>query len=534
MLIYFSLVDIFGVGCRPVRTEMRSAPGLGPTDLAHHADNLMHSENSLHEVWNDPERAWPHGFVSLLYHADEQHGLKISMSYVVEDTLSLSTDAANNEDWKDKLQRWEAEHCGLRHPSTVLLLTAWRPVYKNERGKEGVLRAERLCPIPSSSHSPSGRSRRGGGGAAGCDCGGSVIPIAKAGVGCASASVSEQSLCWLCGSSATAHWPDLPPEAEEKEEEVYSQEQMHETGQQGDEDRGMCEQEQHESGRGVLDMSGDGDGEEAEDEEEDDVVAHKRPRQDSKVTTDAAKKRRSAGDDGKDLGGKKQSSKPSNSQRTTGAKKDTSNDLNRQLLKQNSALETELNATKELLRTKEKECVILVRKFDKRFAKEMETRRGWNAEKRILEAKLMSLEGQKALVEARAVAAESQNKMLMDKLSPLLTLMSATGGGGGERLGLYPQHAASHQLAFPAGDVRVNQGDRGVSNESSDSSGAPGGNHFCVVCQAHTADTVITSCGHLCLCFEHAVTMQTQGRLTRCPLCNKPVAGICRAVGVNG
>ena len=55
--------------------------------------------------------------------------------------------------------------------------------------------------------------------------------------------------------------------------------------------------------------------------------------------------------------------------------------------------------------------------------------------------------------------------------------------------------------------------------------------HFCVVCQAYTADTAILTCGHVCLCNEHTVVMSERNQLSNCPVCKMEVTGVCRLKG---
>lgn len=48
---------------------------------------------------------------------------------------------------------------------------------------------------------------------------------------------------------------------------------------------------------------------------------------------------------------------------------------------------------------------------------------------------------------------------------------------------------------------------------------------FCIVCQANTADTAITPCGHVCLCFHHACHMESIKALSNCPVCKESCSG---------
>ena len=43
----------------------------------------------------------------------------------------------------------------------------------------------------------------------------------------------------------------------------------------------------------------------------------------------------------------------------------------------------------------------------------------------------------------------------------------------------------------------------------------------CVICMDRAATTVITSCGHMCMCYECAVKCSEQN--FNCPLCNQPI-----------
>ena len=56
---------------------------------------------------------------------------------------------------------------------------------------------------------------------------------------------------------------------------------------------------------------------------------------------------------------------------------------------------------------------------------------------------------------------------------------------------------------------------------------------FCIACQAHTANVAILSCGHICLCKEHAETMRSRNQLDHCPLCRLPSNGVCQLQGMN-
>jgi len=55
--------------------------------------------------------------------------------------------------------------------------------------------------------------------------------------------------------------------------------------------------------------------------------------------------------------------------------------------------------------------------------------------------------------------------------------------------------------------------------------------HFCVACQAYSADTIILPCGHLCLCNEHVGVMSERNQLALCPVCKMEVTGVCRVKG---
>ena len=502
-----------------------------------------------------------------------------------------------------EVRRWETDHHGLRHPSSVQVLTAWRALYGNHRGREGVLRAERLSPLTTRAATDSrgqGRAEHGlRTGAELCNYSNGIIPIAKAGVGLAPM-VQEagqevdpfvgKRLCWLCGSVDEAHWPALPLEESSDDDaclaEAGSPRDGEDSGGNGrdmggggagggrkggglgngvslggsglDSDAGLrCRQ--------VLDLSDAGD---------DAFLPHKRHHQDdneklgsSRRLEGTSKKRRSSGSCGKGVVGasvsgyaedegegdvdndiphvvkKKQTKKITSkgSSATGGDKRGTPSpsDVIRQLQKQVTVLETDLSAARELVRSKEKECAILVRKFDRRFAKEMETRRSWNAEKRVLEARILALEGHSALMESRAVAAESHNQMIRDRIAPLHHLLEALERGSLSGImapeppppqSQYPQYVQQQQTPW-VGPLAGASGGY-VAEVGSGHDKDPSGRAFCVVCQDHTADTLVLPCGHLCVCNYHGVTMQAQGRLTKCPLCSRPSTGICRAVGL--
>ena len=548
-----------------------------------------------------PRRHWPFGFVTLWYQADDHFGLKLSVTYIDDDSQSYVLSSPRHSDKQcssrptlltephsrlaspgalSEVQRWETEHNGLRHPSSVQVLTAWRALYGNQRDREGVLRAERLSPLPP----PPATVLLGEGraqhelrtGAEGCNYTSGIIPIAKAGVGLApmvqgagqevaGASEGERLKCWLCGSMGEAHWPALPLE-ESSDDDACLPEAGSPAEDGVDSDSHVRDREGVRAGLG-LDLTDYG---------EDDFV-HKRNRRDNddcvgttRQSGGMTKRRRGSGSGVKVVGGasvggrvedddvevessfptanNKRQHKKTTRKSSSAAdrnKRDTPSpsDVIRQLQKQVTVLETDLSATREVVRSKEKECAILVRKFDRRFAKEMETRRSWNAEKRVLEARILTLEGHSALMESRAVAAESYNQMIRDRIAPLHHLLGALEGGsfnGNMTPALPPgqyvqQQLPGHQhhpLSTGSGPASGRNADYVVPIERGRDSNEPTGSAFCVVCQDYTADTLVIPCGHLCVCNYHGVMMRAQGRLTKCPLCSKSSTGICRAVGL--
>lgn len=188
--------------------------------------------------------------------------------------------------------------------------------------------------------------------------------------------------------------------------------------------------------------------------------------------------------------------------------------------------ESELTAARDLVKEKDKQCRILVRKFDKRFDLEKVARRQWLQEKSRLTGRVVELECQNSLREAQLV------QSMQDKARVMAILYPAEAQSHSHP----PSHPQLHPQLHPSVSVSSGTGTGMAHSQSAPllpllpasplpSSGAA----FCVVCQDHTADTLLLPCSHMCLCHKHAVLMQANHQLDTCPLCKEPCSQVCRA-----
>ena len=172
------------------------------------------------------------------------------------------------------------------------------------------------------------------------------------------------------------------------------------------------------------------------------------------------------------------------------------------------------------------DLVVMVRKADRRFQEEWRTRKAWNVEKTEFRDKISMLQQQAQLAERTADLEVAARTAMKQQLSRVRTLLAAEGGGVGNSdavAAMLAELAPVTNSTLPVVPVsRASPG--GVSNYIK----AP----FCVICQSHTADTMLLSCGHICMCHDHALQMDLTGNLRVCPLCKAVVTGTCRAKGL--
>lgn len=150
-----------------------------------------------------------------------------------------------------------------------------------------------------------------------------------------------------------------------------------------------------------------------------------------------------------------------------------------------------IHSLEEELERARQETAVIMRKADKRFNEEKRTRRAWNEEREQLESALET-----ANVKQQQMIAKCT---MFDKMYDLMS-------------------------SFAPGSLPI--------VASSSESAVPRTGHFCVVCQDNTANTAILHCGHICLCYDHALRMQSEGQLSSCPLCKKSCDGVCKLSGV--
>jgi uncharacterized coiled-coil protein SlyX len=228
-----------------------------------------------------------------------------------------------------------------------------------------------------------------------------------------------------------------------------------------------------------------------------------------------------------------------------------------------------------LLQEKEKECSTLMRKFDARMKIELNTRRHWKGQMAQLESKLSHEQKRGMELESRLVETERVCSLYQTALRPLVdiyqscqlsssltavrgstSVMATRGGGGGGGGG----GAGSEEVFIPpfwsevASSSSTAMGRREHSQQppsqtppaspssapppppppSAAAAVAPSSTSalpvaaFCVVCQANTADTLILPCGHMCLCYSHAMSMQIDRILKVCPVCKQSCQKISR------
>jgi hypothetical protein len=250
-------------------------------------------------------------------------------------------------------------------------------------------------------------------------------------------------------------------------------------------------------------------------------------------------------------------------------------------------LHEETLTLRALLAEKERECSTLMRKFDARLKIELNTRRHWKAQMNLLENKLSNELKRGMELESRVVESERVCSLYHHALSPLVEIyqssqrerfLSSSGGGGARRssgsggggrgseeviippfwsdetatvAAVGPGATASGRREHPAPSLSSPQ-----PTASSISSFAAAGEvretslaasppplaaavaeppaAFCVVCQTYTADTLLLPCGHLCLCYSHALSMQIDRILRVCPVCKQSCQGISRQGGERG
>ena len=192
------------------------------------------------------------------------------------------------------------------------------------------------------------------------------------------------------------------------------------------------------------------------------------------------------------------------------------------------------------------ETELVVRKADRRFEEEKRLRKAWNTERRLLQDEMTRLDAsnkeawnslhseQKEVTRLKTVVAKYRKH--------LLGFLKGMGlSEGSLPFDLEPDCDDSDNNISSSSSSSSSSHDS--SNDSASSSSSLSFNGalsstptmkapFCVICQANTADVMIVDCGHICICYEHCLTMQNTGQLKSCPVCKNEVKAVCKVRGL--
>jgi hypothetical protein len=479
MFFQRSCLDVFGVGVGPSRSE---SPLKG----------------------NDSKFNGVCGFISLWYQMEEIYGLKLNISYAASAT-SLPKECENDGGGIDMPRMPlnslpDKEEAPLIPPCDVVLLTTWWQLCTQNvnLNKSGVLKADRLScftyhNVTSSSSRYGARSivpvplevtRRGVG----------VVPVdgslkVKGGMFSSNSNEdltcigNDNMRCWLCKCTCfngRFHWPEFREDEDTNDEnETHSEYDAVEVVEE--EPSSKTVHAEH-SLNSLLE----------------ETIDNGVPESKQKVAISTSNKRKKRAITNK---------KPTADSEVTACSASCSLALRGLQTKLLNA-EADLQNARLRNQEKEKECRILVRKFDRRFEIEKKSRREWIHEKSRLMGKVDELQKSNMILEAQLTEMTHAQTLAMAEINQIFGRTAAVG-----------ESSSSSNIFNMRGTVS--------SSPSTSGSTQP----FCVVCQAHTADTMILNCGHICLCHDHAVLMQENNQLDACPVCKMACVQICRVRG---
>ena len=192
------------------------------------------------------------------------------------------------------------------------------------------------------------------------------------------------------------------------------------------------------------------------------------------------------------------------------------------------------------LREARSETELVVRKADRRFEEEKRLRKAWNAERKALQDEATMLEASNKEARNSLHFAQMEISRLREVVAKYNTHLSSFLEGMGLSKGALPFdmepdydcNAISTSLKAIHSD-KENIPSSSPSSSSNTSSCTPTIKApFCVICQANTADVMIVDCGHICICYEHSLTMQNTGQLKVCPVCKGGVKAVCKVRGL--
>jgi len=113
------------------------------------------------------------------------------------------------------------------------------------------------------------------------------------------------------------------------------------------------------------------------------------------------------------------------------------------------------------------------------------------------------------------------------------TIAAPADAGHYPRPQLSPQRPASLYQAMPAPVLSSGTASYVETLNSSMTLAAEGGaSSECTVCYEHSVDCVLYSCGHMCLCYDCALTLyrgNRSGGQGLCPICRAPIRDVIRA-----
>ena len=494
-----SLVNLFGNGIGPVRTEVKAQSPLPSSAPLPH----------------------PSGYLTLCYQIPEIYSLRLSLSYVDNHPSQINI---------SDVERWIEEYPNIVHPSKVLILTAWTPlIVVDGMDKSGILKANRLCVLSSSRPSPDPFKFSPG-------FIPSLISLPEVGLDFPKEGGGRKRRllqCDLCGCVDIIHWPDLILDLTKKasskpsyfprsnRSDSYASEDAAEIGKKAAIEEIMIPPSRRPLKRRSDPLKATNDS----------ITSGKRRRKslfdDDIEAVDESISHQSSSAAPCD------SAQSSRSQALLTPSKTPKSDGDHQL----QTLQEEILSLKSRLNEKEKECSTLMRKFDTRFKMELVTRRNWKAQMSQLETKLSNEQKSAMEYESRACEAERILSLYQSALVPLVEIYQSQQSSSSTRNVMNSQRnegtrrlPSSTTPAFPSSSPSSvlaafpSSASQAASTHQNDGNTAA----FCVVCQTYTADTLLLPCGHLCLCYSHALSMQSDRILRVCPLCKKECQGISR------
>jgi hypothetical protein len=187
------------------------------------------------------------------------------------------------------------------------------------------------------------------------------------------------------------------------------------------------------------------------------------------------------------------------------------------------------------LNDKTNECARLVRKFETRLQRELMARKYWKAQMNSLESKLSHEQNRARIFESRACEAERILNLYQNAAATFVEIHQQLPQSSSQRNEGIRRPSSSSVILSSTATMNSSSACHASSAASTSTSPAlENGNEaptvpaFCVVCQTYTADTIIQPCGHICLCYSHVLTMQSEQILKICPLCKQICRGISR------